>query len=412
MLQQPYIFVGFFSVGLLLYFIGRGCGTEERPVGPMVHMKGFASTGDFASCSQQLALRDERVVSFPPRVPPGDAVREFRKYLDTHQWSAGEQYEFNQGLNPREYTGFGSRVTVMGATMAHALTNNQVFTVPGEWLWTDPERCPSRDHRCYFQSVGSPYAAGLVVDSFRTRESKTQVDWDNPQLTKWNLSPFQIASELTYYLLQPNSNMLGDIRVAQEVLHWNELPRPILALHVRHGKKSFEGKYYSNDDFMTAVLTMRDRHGFRSLFLLTDDLETSKYFETNATAHFEAVVSLDEPRYVQHGWKESEKHLRDAAQRVKSGGNGCSEAVSTMLNIYIASLADGFVGVFNSNMSRTIMKMMTALNGGTPPPNVSLDNFYTTLDKGSCWHDFLCRGRKENLVKTVWEPYPMTTSLV
>lgn len=402
---------GLLVVGLLLYIGAHTCGDPEPD--PIVHMNAFDDMDAFTTCSNKLVNEEHtHYLSFASKTPPTPEQVTFREFLEKSQGLCHRpQYEFTQGLNPTVYTGFGSRITVMGATMATALANNQTYTIPGEWLWTDPRVCPHRGHTCYFQKV-SPCERGNVAGSFVNRED---VPWDSPQLDRWGLSPFQLVAELTYYMLQPNKNMAEDIRAAQEILRWDKLPRPILTVHVRHGKKKWEGEYYSNDDFMQAVKTMKERHGYRSLFLLTDDLETSRYFETNATKlGFHSVVSLDNPGFVQHGWKESEKNLRDAAHRVKSGeSNGCNEAVSTLLNIYLAATADGFVGVYNSNLSRTIAKMMVAMNGGKMPPNVSLDVFFTREDKGTCWHDFMCDKRKKKvLVETESGVYPMTTSLV
>lgn len=414
--SQIFSMGGLLLVGLLLYIRTAHCGGGGGDPDPIVYMNAFDDMEAFKTCSHR-GVPGGRTASpaLGSLKPPSPEQVAFREFLGKSQGLCHRpQYEFTQGLNPSEYTGFGSRITVMGATMAAALAKNQTYTISGEWLWTDPSVCPQRDHTCYFQPV-SPCEKGNVADSFVDRQEKPWVPWDSPQLDRWGLSPFQLGAELTYYMLQPNSNLVGDIRAAQEILQWDKLPRPVLAVHVRHGKKTWEGKYYSNDDFMQAVKTMKDRHGYRSLFLLTDDLETSRYFETNATAAgFHSVVSLDNPRFVQHGWKESEKNLRDAAQRVKSGeSNGCNEAISTLLNIYLAATADGFVGVYNSNLSRTIAKMMVAMNGGKMPPNVSLDVFFTMKDKGTCWHDFMCDKRKTKvLVETDSGVYPMTTSLV
>lgn len=369
----------------------------------------------FQTCRGRSVPQSSRTMTLTPKVKPTEKQRAFREYLNERQFNqenCRRRYVFDQGLNPRIHTGLGSRVTIMQATFANTILQDEtVYTVPGEWLWTDPVVCPRRDHTCYFQRLHGPCDGS--IDRFEKNKNPPAPKW-NTLVDTWGLSPFQLASELIYFLLQPNDDMVADIEVSKKRMRWDELPRPVLAIHVRHGKKIWEGKYYSNEDFMKAALEMKKRHGFQSIFLLTDDLETVEYFEANAiAAGFKGLASLDDPEFVQHGWKESEKHLRDAAQRVARGTNsGCTEAVTTLLNILIASEADGFVGVFNSNLSRTIVKLMMAINGGTMPPNVSLDDFYTKKDKGSCGHEYLCGKGRKILVETVTDSYPMSTSII
>jgi len=249
----------------------------------------------------------------------------------------------------------------------------------------------------------------LVKDSLRL--SGGDPNW--PKLEQqFSISAFRIASEIVFYLLQPNDNLARDINTAKNALGWDTLPKPILTLHVRHGKKIHESAYYPNEDFLTVITKMRGKHGFKSLFLVTDDKNASSYFKVHAkSAGFEAIVSLDDPRFVQHGWDKKEPGLRDAALRVEKGSNGCKEAVTTLVNLLIAAETDGFVGLYNSNMGRVIAKLMFARNGKMLP-NIALDNFYTKKDKGSCWHDNICTPNKKIiLVKTTTDEYPFSVSI-
>lgn len=386
------------------------------PVLPYANMEVFSKMEPFQSCTRQNKNRGQRMTygNYINR-NPGPKQRAFREYLIKRQMNGDEKtcrtYAFDQGLNPRIHTGLGSRITIMQATFANTLMQDEetVYTVPGDWLWTDPDVCPERDHECYFQTLTNCENQN-VVGTFEKNHNPPVPDW-SPLVDRWGLTPFQLASELVYYLLKPNENMVEDLEAAKRAMHWYDLDRPILALHVRHGKKDWEGKYYSNDDFLTAIMAMQRLHGFKSLFLMTDDQETSEYFKRHATS-FNQVVSLDNPQYVQHGWVESEKHLRDAAQRVARGtSSGCNEAVSTLLNAFIAAEAQGFVGVYNSNLSRVIAKLMMAINGKMPP-NVSLDDFYTMKDKGTCAHEYLCGKNRKILVNTMLGDYPMSTSII
>lgn len=51
---------------------------------------------------------------------------------------------------------------------------------------------------------------------------------------------------------------------------WDELPRPILALHVRQGKQAGETAFFESERFLQAALEMQRRFGFKTLFVLSD----------------------------------------------------------------------------------------------------------------------------------------------
>ena len=139
--------------------------------------------------------------------------------------------------------------------------------------------------------------------------------------------------------------MLEDIAIAEELLSWQELPRPILTVHIRHGKHRHESDYYPTEDYLQAVEIMKQRHGYRSVFLITDDRNASNTFETAIpNLGFEALVSIDAPKYETSGWVRfgKEETQRDAHLRIKAGhSNPCFEALSAMLNVYIGAKADG-----------------------------------------------------------------------
>ena len=80
-----------------------------------------------------------------------------------------------------------------------------------------------------------------------------------------NVSNFAFTSEMLLFMFQPNNGVLREIERAKRQLGWDSLPRPILSMHIRHGKMSGETEYFDFDLFMKAALRAQEMYGSRIL---------------------------------------------------------------------------------------------------------------------------------------------------
>jgi hypothetical protein len=76
------------------------------------------------------------------------------------------------------------------------------------------------------------------------------VEWAALSKLHDNLSPYRLSAELLLFILQPHARLHKDLKAAQARIGWESLPRPILALHVRHGKKWQESEWFPTEDYL------------------------------------------------------------------------------------------------------------------------------------------------------------------
>ncbi|GAB5364295.1 hypothetical protein AAMO2058_000957300 [Amorphochlora amoebiformis] len=295
-------------------------------------------------------------------------------------------YEFNQGTNPGRWRGIGARLAHMIAGFGCTLKeeNTSFVIVDGRrdsrssWAFTSGTACQSRGHSCYFRQ---PFDCPVK----RSKESRKDVTLQRGMCHFNQMHPgldrMRASTELTFFLMQPNPKMLGELVRIKKMLNWEKIPKPILSMHVRHGKTKHEAYYIRFERFMQAAETMRDMHGkpFKSIFLFSDDK-----FVLDMAANEErykkrwTMVSIDAPKFEQRGW--DERKVRKGADAflsvISHASKSCETAGLTLVNILLASMSGGFLGMFNSNLDRVIARLFQAQvpnSKGKSPPLASLD---------------------------------------
>ena len=86
------------------------------------------------------------------------------------------------------------------------------------------------------------------------------------------------------------------------------LKKPILALHIRHGKAAEEGEHVPLARYLETVDDMVLKHGYKSVYLLTDDSHVLHTIRTSweDPSEFGALR-----RGVRWAWTDSPPHNRD-----------------------------------------------------------------------------------------------------
>ena len=81
-----------------------------------------------------------------------------------------------------------------------------------------------------------------------------QVDWADLSKLHDNISPYRLSAELLLFLLQPHARLHADLEAARAKIGWESLPRPMLALHIRHGKKWQESEWFPTEDYLQVLI--------------------------------------------------------------------------------------------------------------------------------------------------------------
>jgi len=104
--------------------------------------------------------------------------------------------------------------------------------------------------------------------------------------------------------------------------------------------------------YVQTALVAKAKYGFKSLFIFTDSKQVLEDV-AQLTSHF-TIAAWDYPKFTQTSFKQ--KH--DTFSQLRMGrATGCEEALPILINIYLAIEAQGFVGVFMSNIDRVIARM-------------------------------------------------------
>lgn len=74
-----------------------------------------------------------------------------------------------------------------------------------------------------------------------------------PSHTK--VANWALSAELLLFALQPNRRLQQELAAAKAALGWDNLPRPILAMHARQGKNPAETAFFETHNFMQARRT-------------------------------------------------------------------------------------------------------------------------------------------------------------
>eukprot|EP00468_Gymnochlora_sp_CCMP2014_P014101 CAMPEP_0167768706 /NCGR_PEP_ID=MMETSP0110_2-20121227/16836_1 /TAXON_ID=629695 /ORGANISM="Gymnochlora sp., Strain CCMP2014" /LENGTH=453 /DNA_ID=CAMNT_0007657449 /DNA_START=188 /DNA_END=1550 /DNA_ORIENTATION=+ len=322
--------------------------------------------------------------------PDWAPIFEFRRKLVKAQLCESDcadskVYEYKQHRNSLGWRGLGARLvhSLSGFACSLQETGSQFMIVDARreekfaWSFTDKKACSFGGHACYFNEIHScPIESeGKRKDVTRTRGMCKFEEMHKP------LDRMRASSELLFFLLQPNAQMLDQFKIVRNSIHFDEAPKPILAMHVRHGKLVDEATYIRFERYLEAAEKMRDLNGapYRSILLLSDDKGVFEMVADNEDLQKRwTFVALDNPEYVRRGWTMQKFIKADAyLSIIHSHASGCNLGALTILNVFLAAICDGFLGSFNSNLDRMIVRVFEAQ---TPyekktKPIASVDDF-------------------------------------
>lgn len=370
----------------------QGAITAESLAAEAAQVRKLCDAGNYSGAA---SAHYTLVGMLPSRAAVGasaPAVKGFREWLVRRQLcskcSAKTVYDFSQPSRPMAWRGMGARLNHMLAAFGCALGKGASLHVsdgrknPGnQWVFADAAACEPAGHGCYFREPSGCASMG-------GRELLQQRGMcDFKELHK-GLSRARASTELTFFLFQPNALMAEEVRRAQKLLGWESIPRPMLAMHVRHGKAKHEALYIRFERFMQVAERMRSEQGFKSILLFSDDRLVFEQASTDPKYSHWTFVSVDNPPFEQHGWDDAKSRRgADAMLSIASGSRGaCQTGGVTLVNLYLAAMTDGIIGTYNSNVDRLLVRL---LHAQVAPGDDLLPNY--SLDAWPCgFHDVVC----------------------
>merc|ERR1719277_1281830 len=115
---------------------------------------------------------------------------------------------------------------------------------------------------------------------------------------------------------------------------------------------------------------MRHRHGFKSMYVATDDQDAFESLRTLAEGAGWKVMALPFSMVPSRTWgqayNKSGKTLDDLSKTLDS----YSEISSALLDVHLMAAAEGFVGRFDGNLGNVAYALMAARAQVLPPRRV------------------------------------------
>lgn len=271
----------------------------------------------------------------------------------------------NKGLG----TGLGARLHYFVQALSSTLSNKNpmsriMATQQGNWLFAANGTCASEDHRCFFEPYSSCYLEKGAVDK-GNRWFPENLDTNTRPNPKLFLFPKEYEhkgflwfnTQILFFIMQPNK-VVGKLIRETDQLHSPKFELNTVVTHIRHGDKYTEEQLYNLESYLRAIrkfnLSQGSSQSLVSVYVITDNpniLTDLKHYENSYKFFYTSKP------------KTFAKNLTALEKLSQGEMNGYDTTVDLLQQIYLALKGNYFVGTFNSNFSRLIFKLMSAVKG-------------------------------------------------
>ena len=293
----------------------------------------------------------------------------------------------DDGTDDKTHCGIGCRFLRMDMAFWYGVVHRlPVLSAPsGLWEYTASSKCLGGNHECYFQPLAALPAPDWVADrhsrmivqsvntaNIGTHASKLHdvklwlrkdldnfrfnhsfgIPWKNQDLSVADKNGCWIAAQILFYMLKPNLMLEEAILKAKAKLGLTR-NKSCIAVHVRHGWRARFNSEIKMTDFVHAI---RRFNSTKSVLLITEDEDVIR----DAVSHFPEYEWLytDYPRENKH----------DIGVAMSKGQvDPTAEAVNALVNLFLSSECDFFVGRVNSTWFRLMIMLSYGRNGVMPP---------------------------------------------
>ncbi|GJJ74767.1 glycoprotein 6-alpha-L-fucosyltransferase [Entomortierella parvispora] len=257
---------------------------------------------------------------------------------------------FSGAINPN---GFGSTWHNIGLGLAHALFYDMTLMTPDQSKLSIPlTTCTEAQMEQAFQ-VNPPTTIYQHWDESTINYKSLGSDVMDLLEKNTTILPeflpkgyFWWRSMLTYYAVRPNAQLREILRSLPRI------PRPCIAIHVRHSDKIIEAQLIDFAMYMEEAERIKARTGISDIYLMTDDHQVIKSTRKYPDFQFHYI---DLPR-TNRGWQVD----------VLTGIPRPQLEINFLKEIYSAVQCQHFVLTYSSNVGRLIAEIAYATQNKAP----------------------------------------------
>jgi len=165
-------------------------------------------------------------------------------------------------------------------------------------------------------------------------------------------------AQTTLFFLNPLPHFIEWLTKSKQYIFPDTLgqtPHPIISIHVRHGDKITENPLSPLSDYMNIAKHIKETYNVSNIFLSTEDASVITEAISNYSSNFNIFYS------------EFPRLNVVVYQRTQLFKNGKPEVLDALLNFFIASECDIFIGTRSSNFNRLIDERRKILGRGGIP---------------------------------------------
>jgi len=193
---------------------------------------------------------------------------------------------------------------------------------------------------------------------------------------------FWFTSTVVDHVLQPSDDLANQIsRFKEDMGFLSKLDQPVLAVHMRRGdscklrarKPSLPGNprtCHGPEKYFEAAQDMRHRHGFKSMYVATDDQDALESLRSLAEGAGWKVMALPFSMVPSRTWGQECNKTGQIFDDLFKYIDGYSEISSSLLDVHLMAAAEGFVGRFDGNLGNVAYALMAARAQVLPPRRV------------------------------------------
>lgn len=272
---------------------------------------------------------------------------------------------------PVKEAGFFSTVHGVMADLMGAAERHQHIVLDSLAVW----RGKGCSHlSCYLTGLRKPCATSRIPSSAE-RTSIGLAGRAASRSSALSFARFARTAALMDQLVKPSDMVLEELRRAKDALGWEQLPRPLIGLHVRDGDScnSRERAVTHRECRGLKAFTPRLRaiaalYGSKAILLATDGLRVLN--ETAKHPDFQWHVLAQRTRFQTGAGAEAEPRLET---RIGRGTlDGATLALESLVDMLLLAETDVLVGKFTSNLFRSAVELRAGRTRCVPPV-VSLD---------------------------------------
>jgi len=199
---------------------------------------------------------------------------------------------------------------------------------------------------------------------------------------------FWFISTVLDQILRPSDALANQIARLKQDLGFHSQPnQPVLAVHMRRGdscKKEARDSHaressHSKDNprtchgpakYFEAAQEMQHRHGFKSMYVATDDQDALESLRRLAEGAGWKVMSLPFDEVPSRTWGKEYHKTGQILDDMVDNIDAYSETLSSLLDVHLMAAAEGFVGRFDGNLGNVAYALMAARTQALPPRRI------------------------------------------